>query len=103
MRSIIGGLLRPSRAIFVVGMIGLLAACSHEGAAPQLDASVKTRTVTKSPVRSAAVSQKKLRPVATNRPMLVRLKMRTQQVAYGKGPYICSPSGFGRNSRCVAR
>jgi hypothetical protein len=106
MRSIIGGvagLAWSCRKLFIVSMVGLLAACSHDGTALQLDASAKTKIVTRAPVRSVALSQKKLKSSATSRPIVVRLKTRTQQVAYGRGPYICSPSGFGRTSRCVAR
>jgi hypothetical protein len=33
----------------------------------------------------------------------VRLKTVTEVAAYGRGPYICSPSGFGRTSHCVPR
>jgi hypothetical protein len=99
----IARMLQGCRAVILIGAVGLLAACSHEGAAPQLDAAVKPIAVTKSSVRTAALSHKKPRYVASSQPLVIRLKTRTAQVAYGRGPYICSPSGFGRTSRCVAR
>jgi hypothetical protein len=34
----------------------------------------------------------------------MRLPATTRMATYlGRGPYICSPSGFGHKSRCVAR
>ena len=96
-------MLRGCGTLVIIGAVGLLAACSHEGPLTQVDASVKQRTVIKSSVRVAALSHKKPRFVTSDQPLVVRLKTRTEQVAYGRGPYICSPSGFGRTSHCVAR
>jgi len=96
-------MLRGCRKLVIVSAMGLLAACSHEGPLTQVDASVKQRTVIKSTVRTAALSHKKPRYIASDKPLVVRLKTRTEQVAYGRGPYICSPSGFGQKSRCFAR
>jgi len=96
-------LLQECRTLVVVGTLGLLASCSHEAPLSQLDASVDQSVVTKSTVRSTAHLRKKPTHTATSQPLVVRLKTRTRQVAYGRGPYICSPSGFGRTSRCVAR
>jgi hypothetical protein len=95
-------LLGRGRIALSAGIVALLAACSHENANPLVsDAAITYDTTTAK--RRAVIQPKTKRPLVSERRLVVRLKPQTRQLAYGRGPYICSPSGFGRNSHCVPR
>ena len=53
------------------------------------------------PVIAAARPQPQPKP--RTRTFEVQMANVTEVAAYGRGPYICSPSGFGQKSHCVAR
>ena len=91
----------------VLGVVASLASCSHETVAQDL-ASVSVKQKQKTPVlqhvKGANIGTEDAKAAsAKGREYVVGLKTVTQLVAYGRGPYICSPSGFGRASHCVAR
>ena len=85
-----------------IGVAVLLSSCSHNELVP------KTASVV--PVQEKAVGHT-ARPMADvagaasakNRVYEVKLQSASEVAAYGRGPYICSPSGFGRVSHCVRR
>jgi len=95
-------LLGHGRIVLFAGMMALLAACSHENANLLVsDAAIMQDTTTAK--TRAVVRPKTKRPLVSERRLVVRLQPQTRQLAYGRGPYICSPSGFGHNSHCVRR
>lgn len=95
-------LLGRGRIVLSAGMMALLAACSHESANPLVSAAAVTHDTTTAKTHVVIRPKTKL-PLASERRLVVRLKPQTRQLAYGRGPYICSPSGFGHNSHCVPR
>ncbi len=55
--------------------------------------------------RVAAQSVAAAKPPAKPKTRTFEVQMAnvTEVAAYGRGPFICSPSGFGQKSHCVAR
>ena len=103
------GLRKIRGASGVVGLCVLasLASCSLQTTGPDLASAVPVKQELKKPslqrVAGANVQVKNVEVASTKSREVVQLKPVTEVVAYGRGPYICSPSGFGRLSHCVAR
>lgn len=105
---------RVLSCLVVFGFAVLATACSHnpftvDTAAVEVKKPVKdfAAAEVKQPAKQPAVQrvasiQPKVTPEKT-REITVHLKTVTETAAYGRGPYICSPSGFGQMSRCVPR
>ena len=98
--------LRRVSCAAAVGLASLLASCSSErpleltSAAPYhapKKGAVHSATATKVHQASTKAS------AADTARYVVGLRTDNRVVAYGRGPYICSPSGFGQTSRCVLR
>ena len=93
------------RRVVVVAVFGaavLLASCSHDLAAPK---SASVTAVRKTAAGRAVRPKAEVAGAASakSRVYEVRLQSTSEVAAYGRGPYICSPSGFGRVSHCVRR
>lgn len=88
----------------IVGLASLLVACSSDRPLEMTSAAPYHAPKT-GVVHSAAVTKHTGAKIASTETAryVVRLKTDTRTVAYGRGPYICSPSGFGQTSRCVPR
>jgi hypothetical protein len=90
-----------------VGLTAFLASCSHDlvGAdevslAPSVP---QKKAVIRNTAMNEPATQNTKAASAKSQVYEVRLKTVTEVAAYGRGPYICSPSGFGRTSHCVPR
>ena len=102
------------RAIFrgvscaiAVALVSLLASCSSERASLDVVSVASYQAPGRGAVQSVAAveGREKLARIASVKSVtyVSGLKSNTRLIAYGQGPYICSPSGFGRTSRCVPR
>lgn len=97
---------RVSCAI-AVGLVSLLTSCSSERASLDAVSAAPYQAPSKGAVQSVAaaeVREKRAKIASVKGVKYVSgLETNTRLIAYGRGPYICSPSGFGRTSRCVPR
>lgn len=98
--------LRRLSCVAAIGLASLLAACSSERPL-ELASAAPYHAPMKGAVQSVAAMKAyqtgtKVASADTTR-YVVGLRTDTRMVAYGRGPYICSPSGFGQTSRCVLR
>jgi hypothetical protein len=102
--SAIAQLHRVSCAV-AVGLASLLVACSS-GAPLELTSAVPYHSPKKIDQSVAATKPyqtgTRVASMETTR-YVASLRTDTRTVAYGRGPYICSPSGFGQTSRCFLR
>lgn len=102
---------RPNRfglvSAVAIGLSVCLASCSHERVL--VDQAAATSSKVHDKPTGHKVAQVKPRVVkkdvasAKSREYQVPLQTVTEVAAYGRGPYICSPSGFGQMSHCVPR
>ena len=105
----VSGVRRFRRVSFAVavGLTAFLTSCSHEVSGAGDVSLAPSMPPKKAVIRDTAMS----RPVvhdtkvasAKSQVYEMRLKTVTEVAAYGRGPYICSASGFGRTSHCVPR
>jgi len=98
---------RSVSCAIAVGLVSLLASCSFERASLDVVSAAPYQAPKKGAVQSVAAAEvrEKRAKIASVKsvPYVSGLKADTRLIAYGRGPYICSPSGFGRTSRCVPR
>lgn len=97
---------RKISCVAVIGLASLLVACSSERPL-ELASATPYHAPEKGAVQSVAAMKAyqtgtKVASADTAR-YVAGLRTDTRMVAYGRGPYICSPSGFGQTSRCVLR
>ena len=70
---------------------------------PQDHPAIKKVAVVKTDVATPNFVATKPEAVSKARAFESQMPNFTEVTAYGRGPYICSPSGFGQKSHCVAR
>lgn len=99
--------LRRLSLAIAVGSAAFLASCSGDVMRTAEVSLAPNAVQTKAAVRHMATARPAVKLAksasAKSRVYEVQLKTVTEVAAYGRGPYICSPSGFGRKSQCVAR
>ncbi len=107
------GYRRVLAAAGVLAVSALLTSCSLDNmlterpaatamARPQVHKPTHKVAAAKAP-RVSAPKIAAARPEPKARTFEVKMANVTEVAAYGRGPYICSPSGFGPKSHCVAR
>ena len=97
---------RGISCVIAIGLVSLLASCSSERASLEV-VSAPYQAPKEGAIQGAAtaeVREKRAKIASVKSAQYVSgLKGQMRLVAYGRGPYICSPSGFGRTSRCTPR
>lgn len=98
---------RGISCVIAIGLVSLLASCSSERASLDVVSAAPYQAPKEGAVQGVAAAEareKRAKIASVKRVEYVSgLKGQTRLIAYGRGPYICSPSGFGRTSRCVPR
>lgn len=103
----VGAKFRGISCAIAIGLVALLSSCSSERASLDVVSAVPYQAPKQGAVQGAAAAEARETRAKIASAKSVEyasgLKGQTRLVAYGRGPYICSPSGFGRTSRCVPR